>query len=203
MLEGGKSSDYLIVKKWLFGFPDSSHKLLAKITDAVIMYLNMQIASGVDVVMLFDTWGGVLTESAYLEFSLPYLNKILSALNKNNSGLVVPSIVFTKGGGIWLEYMSKINTNALGIDWTISIAHAYKLANNMALQGNFDPVILAIGDKAIIKKEATRILHEYSSANNGQITGHIFNLGHGVLPITNPDNVAYLVDIVHELSSKL
>ncbi|MFO0320169.1 MAG: uroporphyrinogen decarboxylase, partial [Neisseriaceae bacterium] len=118
MLEGGRSDNYLNVKKWLLNFPQQSHRLLKTITDAVIVYLNAQIKAGVDVVMLFDSWGGVLTESAYLEFSLAYLNKILNALDTVN-GRTIPKIVFTKGGAIWLEHMSKLNTNGLGVDWTI------------------------------------------------------------------------------------
>lgn len=204
MLEGGSSTNYLTVKKWLFNNPEASHKLLNKISDAVIQYLNAQIMAGADVVMLFDSWGGVLSENAYLEFSLPYLQKILDGLQKNHNNVIIPNIVFTKGGGLWLNHMANTKTNALGLDWTINIANAKKiLTAEVGLQGNLDPVILAVGDKSSIKKEVTRILNAYANANNGDISGHVFNLGHGVLPITNPDHVAYLVDIVHELSSHM
>ena len=204
MLEGSSSSNYLKVKNWLVNHPQESHRLLAKITGAVVLYLNAQIKAGVDVVMLFDSWGGVLTTSSYLEFSLPYLQKILESLDKNKHGLKTPSIVFTKGGGIWLDHMSQLPATALGIDWTIDIARAKQFINNsMGLQGNLDPVILAVADKSAIKKEVAKILGNYTNANNGNISGHVFNLGHGVLPITNPDNVAYLVDVVHEISSRL
>ncbi|MBY0379858.1 MAG: uroporphyrinogen decarboxylase [Burkholderiales bacterium] len=204
MLEGGSSNNYLKVKHWLVNQPQESHRLLAKITDAVILYLNAQIKAGVDVVMLFDSWGGILTTSLYLEFSLPYLQKILELLDKQENGLKTPSIVFTKGGGIWLDYMVQLPTTALGVDWTIDIGRAKQLIKkDMVLQGNLDPVILAVADKSVIKKEVAKIIGNYANANNGNISGHVFNLGHGVIPITNPDNVAYLVDIVHEISSRL
>ncbi|MCE2705763.1 MAG: uroporphyrinogen decarboxylase [Proteobacteria bacterium] len=203
MLEGGSSKNYLTIKKLLLNNPEACHKLLNKITDVVILYLNAQIEAGVDAVMLFDSWGGVLTENAYLEFSLPYLQKILNSLKKEHQNKTIPSIVFTKGGGLWLEHIAKANTNALGLDWTIDIAKAKLVSKDMVLQGNLDPVILAVGDKAAIKKEATRILTSYLDANDGNISGHVFNLGHGVLPITNPDHVAYLVDTVHEISNRM
>lgn len=203
MLEGGSSKNYLNVKQWLLNQPEHIHKLLSKVTDAIIKYLNAQILAGVDVVMLFDSWGGILTETLYLEFSLPYLNKILKSLVLSNKATVVPSIVFTKGGGVWLEHMLDMNTTALGIDWTINIAKARQVVHNKVLQGNLDPAILAVGDKAAIKNEVSKILHAYANSNQGNISGHIFNLGHGVLPMTSPDKVAYLVDIVHELSSKI
>jgi uroporphyrinogen decarboxylase len=203
MLEGGSSKNYIAIKKLLLNNPTSCHKLLEKITDAIILYLNAQIEAGVDAVMLFDSWGGVLTEDSYLEFSLSYLQKILNSLKKEHMNKYIPNIVFTKGGGVWLEHIVKSNTNALGLDWTIDIAKAKLVAKDMVLQGNLDPVILAVADKSTIKKEATRILRAYVDANDGDISGHIFNLGHGILPITNPDHVAYLVDIVHEISSKM
>ncbi len=204
MLEGGSSTDYVTVKKWLFNNPEASHRLLNKISQAVILYLNAQIEAGADVVMLFDSWGGVLSENAYLEFSLPYLQKILDAVKKEHNEVIIPNIVFTKGGGLWLTHMAKTQTNALGLDWTINIANAKKvITSTVGLQGNLDPVVLAVGDKSSIKKEVVRILNAYANANNGNISGHVFNLGHGVLPITNPDHVSYLVDIVHELSAKM
>ena len=203
MLEGGSSNNYLTVKKWLINNPVYSHKLLNKITEAVIIYLNAQIEAGVDVVMLFDSWGGVLTENAYLEFSLPYLHRIVNTITKKHHNRIIPNILFTKGGGLWLKHMAKINTNVIGLDWTINIATARELVPHIGLQGNLDPVILAVGDKSAIRKEVSNILNAYATANNGNITGHVFNLGHGILPMTNPDNVAYLVELVHELSAKI
>jgi len=202
MLEGGSSTSYAKVKQWLVNNPEYSHKLLSKITDAVTIYLNEQIRCGVDTVMIFDSWGGILTEPLYLEFSLTYIKQVLSKLNLSPMQTQVPSIVFTKGGGLWMQHLAQISSTALGIDWTIDIGRAKKMCGNKALQGNLDPVILAVGDKSAIKKEVEQIIHSYVAANDGKLSGHIFNLGHGILPITNPDNVAYLVDTVREVSSK-
>jgi uroporphyrinogen decarboxylase len=202
MIEGGSSSNYINAKRWLYNNPTLAHKLLDKLSNAIIKYLIEQINSGVDIVMLFDSWGGILTDAAYLEFSLPYLQKIINAIPKTTiSGIKLPRIVFTKGGGLWLNQISIIGADVIGLDWTINIGEARKVVpSSIALQGNLDPVLLAIGDRDALKKEVRRILSIYKAANQLHNTGHIFNLGHGVLPITNPDNVAYLVDLVHELS---
>lgn len=201
MLEGAGSKDYQKVKTWLYNKPVESHKLLSLLADAVIIYLNEQIKSGVDAVMIFDSWGGVLSASQYYEFSLPYLQKIVQGLTKVRSSQDIPNIVFTKGGGIWLDEIRKIGANCIGLDWTMEIATARNIVgSSVALQGNLDPVILSVGDKSAIKQAVTKILNDYKVANNGLITGHVFNLGHGILPSANPDNVAYLVDMVHEIS---
>ncbi len=202
MIEGGSSKDYVNAKRWLYNNPELSHKLLNKLSNAIIKYLIKQIESGIDIVMLFDSWGGVLSDASYLEFSLPYLEKILKNIPQvNHSGSKLPRIVFTKGGGLWLNKISAIGADVIGLDWTINIGEARAIVPaNIALQGNLDPVLLAIGDRHALKKEVTRILGSYKAANGFNNTGHVFNLGHGVLQITNPDNVAYLVDLVHELS---
>jgi uroporphyrinogen decarboxylase len=202
MLEGGSSKNYLNVKRWLINSPEESHILLTKITDIVIMYLNQQIISGTDAIMLFDSWGGVLTEDLYREFSLPYLDKITKSLIKNYNNNEIPSIVFTKGGGLWLEYIQSLETNAIGIDWTINIGKARKTIKNKIIQGNLDPVILAVGDKIAIRKEVKKIINDYKINNQNNLNGHIFNLGHGILPITNPNNVEYLVELIHELTRR-
>ena len=199
MLEGGSSKNYITTKSWLIKNPLYTHKLLNKITEAVIVYLSHQIQTGVDAFMIFYSWGGILSESHYLEFSLPYINTIITTL-RNTS---VPSIVFVKGGANWMKHLVNINATAYGLDWTVNIGSIRQLMPDIILQGNLDPVILAVGDKNTIKKEVQKILHDYARANNGNMSKYIFNLGHGVLPITNPDNVAYLVDIVHEISSKI
>lgn len=201
MLEGRASKNYLKIKQWMYLNPQLMHKLLTKLTQAITMYLQAQIKAGVDVVMLFDSWGGVLTPSAYTEFSLMYLKQIINNLNlDSNPAKVIPSIVFTKGGGLWLDQIATVGATVIGLDWTTDIAQAKTQLKNVSVQGNLDPAILAVGDKHVLKQEVTRILNSYRQANNGQITGHIFNLGHGILPVTNPDNVAYVVDLVHELS---
>jgi uroporphyrinogen decarboxylase len=202
MIAGGSSTDYSEIKSWLYQKPLLLHKLLDKLADAVIIYLNTQIKSGVDAVMIFDSWGGVLSSFAYEEFSLVYLKRIVDNLLKIDNGRNIANIVFTKGGGVWLDKIATLKSNAIGIDWTVDIAKAKHQVGKTALQGNLDPLILALGDKSAIKTEVEKILTVYKSANNGNISGHIFNLGHGILPITPPDNVSYLVDLVHELSSR-
>ena len=203
MLEGGASKNYLKIKQWLYLRPDLAHKLLAKLTQAIIRYLNAQIDAGVDVVMLFDSWGGILTDRAYQEFSLYYLNQIVSELDLSHGDKIIPSIVFTKGGGQWLDKIEAIGADVIGIDWTLDIGQARSIVKSTALQGNLDPVILATCDKNVLKNEVTKILNNYKKANNGSISGHVFNLGHGILPMTNPDNVAYLVDLVHDISHNI
>ncbi|MDQ5921235.1 MAG: uroporphyrinogen decarboxylase [Pseudomonadota bacterium] len=204
MLEGSSSKNYLHTKQWMYNHPELLHQLLDKLTQAIIIYLTAQINAGVDVVMLFDSWGGILTEQAYIEFSLTYLHKIIAALPKAktpNTQQLIPKIVFTKGGGIWLDKISNIGADVIGLDWTINIGQAKSmLGQKAALQGNLDPAILAVGDKNAIRQDALRILNAYKTANNGSISGHVFNLGHGILPVTNPDHVAYLVDLVHEFN---
>lgn len=203
MVGGTSKNDFWEIKEWIYKKPVLLHKLLNKLTEAVIIYLNKQIESGADTVMLFDSWGGILSNSAYVEYSLQYSNKIIQQLIKHRNNQDIPNIVFTKGGGVWLDKIAAIGSNVIGLDWTVDIAKARKdVARNVTFQGNLDPVLLALGDRAMLRKETENILNNYKNANNGSITSHIFNLGHGVLPTTNPDNVAYLVDLVHELSTK-
>ncbi|MBP9743217.1 MAG: uroporphyrinogen decarboxylase [Burkholderiales bacterium] len=204
MLEGGSSKNYICLKHLMYNQPHLLHQLLAKLTEAIIIYLTAQIAAGVDLIMLFDSWGGVLTSRAYDEFSRTYMQKIITTLqNTKVQPKSVPSIIFTKGGGIWLDKISAIGADVVGLDWTIDMKHAKSLlTHKVAIQGNLDPAILACGNRQIIKQEACYILNSYKEANEGKISGHIFNLGHGILPMTNPDDVAYLVDLVHELSSQ-
>jgi uroporphyrinogen decarboxylase len=204
MLEGGSSKNYLSVKNWLFNNPEYSHKLLAILTDAVTEYINAQIDAGVDAVMLFDSWGGILSEAAYLEFSLPYLQKICSGIRYiNSAGGRIPRIIFTKGGSVWFSHIDKTDAEMVGVDWTIDIGKARAQLAHKALQGNLDPAILAVADKSALKREVMRILNNYVVANKGNKSGLVFNLGHGILPQTNPDNVAYLVELIHELSINL
>ena len=197
MLEGGSSVDYLSVKKWLYTNSEYSHKLLQKLAEAIIVYLNAQIDAGIDVIMLFDSWGGILPYNSYLEFSFNYLKQILQKVQKTRLNKIIPSIVFTKGSGVWLEKLNMLGATAIGLDWTIDIGTARKNAPNVALQGNLDPALLALGDRDIIKSQVKEILSNYRHVNEGNISGHVFNLGHGILPITNPDNVSYLIDLVH------
>ena len=199
MLEGKSSRNYLKTKEWLYNQPELMHTLLHKLTQAVIRHLQAQIVAGVDVVMLFDSFGGVLTDVAYQEFSFQYLKQIISAINSSAMGTdKTPIILFTKGSGAWLDVIKTSQADVIGLDWMTNIATAKNiLGHNVVLQGNLDPAILAAGDKHAIKAETMRILHSYQAANNGNISGHVFNLGHGILPTTNPDHVAYLIDLVH------
>ncbi len=151
--------------------------------------------------MIFDSWGGILPYNDYLEFSFSYLKKIVEKVHKMNLNKVIPNIVFTKGGAVWLDKLNTLGATAIGIDWTMDIGIARKIAVNSAIQGNLDPVLLALGDRNTIKTEVSRILNNYKDANNGSISGHVFNLGHGILPITNIDNVSYLVDLVHNFKN--
>lgn len=200
MIEGGSSKNYEKIKAWVYAHSEQLHVLLDKVSIAVADYLIAQIHAGVDTIMLFDSWGGVLSESAFGEFSHKYLAKVLTRIKLALPQHHTPSIVFTKGGGVWLQQLDQLECNALGIDWTINIAKARK-ETNKALQGNLDPVILSVADRPTIKQQVIQILHEYRESNNSA-DGHIFNLGHGILPTAKPDNVAYLIDIVHELSKR-
>jgi uroporphyrinogen decarboxylase len=157
----------------------------------VIQYLNAQIAAGAQAVMIFDSWGGALSHDAYKEFSLNYMQKIVNGLTKTNDGRVVPSVVFTKGGGLWLEAQAAIGADALGLDWTVDIGSArQRVGAQVALQGNLDPAILLSTPEAI-EKEVVKVLQSYGHGH-----GHVFNLGHGITQLTPPENAAAMLDAV-------
>jgi uroporphyrinogen decarboxylase len=195
MIEGGGSDDYRLIKSMLYARPDLMHRILEVTTQAVIDYLNAQIAAGAQAVMVFDSWGGSLSHAAYHEFSLPYLARISAGLTRESDGRTVPRIAFTKGGGLWLESMAGAGYDALGLDWTVDIGAARRrVGEHVALQGNFDPMAL-FGTPESIRNEVGNILASYGSG-----TGHVFNLGHGVSQFTDPEHVAALVEAVHTLS---
>lgn len=196
MVEGASSSDYRRVKTLLYDRPDLMHHLLSVTAEAVIAYLNAQIEAGVQAVMIFDSWGGTLSTAAYHEFSLPYMQRIIAGVHKTYDGERVPSIVFTKGGGLWLESMAAIGADALGLDWSVDIGQArQRVGAQVALQGNLDPsVLFATPDK--IAAEATRILDSFHGDQPSD-TGHVFNLGHGINQYTPPEHVSALVEAVH------
>lgn len=197
MIEGGGSKDFRIAKQFMYNHPEAMHLLLDKLADAVIDYLNAQIDAGAQAVQIFDTWGGILTTSSYLNFSLAYMQKIVANLTKEREGRTVPVILFTKNGGQWLESIAESGTNAVGLDWTIDIGTARKrIGHSCALQGNMDPSILYASPEAI-REEVKRILADFGSGN-----GHVFNLGHGITPEVNPDHVSAFVDSVHEFSEQ-
>ena len=195
MVEGQGSDTYSTVKKMLYSRPDLFHHILDVTTKAVIDYLNAQIEAGAQAVMVFDSWGGMLSQAAYLEFSLPYMARIMQGLTREREGRVVPRIVFTKGGGLWLEQISGCGADAVGLDWTIDIGDARRrVGDKVALQGNLDPNVLMATPEAVAA-EAKRVLASY-----GKGSGHIFNLGHGISQFTPPENVAVLVDTVRAVS---
>lgn len=197
MVEGGGSSDYARVKTLMYKEPKLMHHILEVTTQAVIQYLNAQIEAGAQAVMIFDSWGGALSHAAYHEFSLPYMQRIVQGLKREQDGVRVPSIVFTKGGGLWIDSIAGIGCDAVGLDWTMDIGVArQRVGNKVALQGNLDPNVL-FATPEVIRNEVEKILASY-----GYGSGHVFNLGHGISQFTNPDNAAALVAAVHELSKK-
>ena len=196
MIEGQGSRDFTRAKTMLYTQPELLHQLLEKLALSVIDYLNAQILAGAQVVQIFDTWGGALSHSAYLEFSLTYMAKIVDGLIKQADGRDVPVILFTKGGGLWLEAMADTGCDCLGLDWTVDIGAAHhRVGDKVALQGNMDPAILRAKPE-VIRGEVKRILGSF-----GQNDGHVFNLGHGITPDINPDNAKIFIDAVHEFSS--
>ena len=196
MIEGRGSKSFSKAKGMLYDDPILLHQLLDKLAKSVIAYLNAQIAAGAQAVMLFDTWGGMLSEPHYLEFSLQYMQQIIDGLNRNAGDRLVPVILFTKGGGLWLQAMADTGCDALGLDWTLPISKARALVGDqVALQGNLDPAALYASPEKVAS-EVKRIIDDF-----GKGSGHVFNLGHAVTPDINPENVRVLVDTVHEHSA--
>lgn len=193
MVEGSGSKDFRHIKSMLYSRPDLLHRILSVTADAVTAYLNAQIECGAQAVMIFDTWGGSLSNAAYPEFSLAYMQKIVAGLHKTWDGEKIPSIVFTKGGGLWLEKIAAIGCDGVGLDWTVDIGDARRrVGDKVALQGNLDPnVLFATPEK--IAAEATKVLDSFGPGN----TGHVFNLGHGISQFTPPEHVTALVETVH------
>lgn len=198
MVEGGGSSDYRTVKTMLYRRPDLMHHILRTNADAVVTYLNAQIEAGAQAVMLFDSWGGALADGAYQEFSLQYMQSIVSRLQREKNGAAVPCIAFTKGGGLWLDQIAAIGVDAVGLDWTVSLTRARaQVGHQVALQGNLDPVVL-FASEAQIRQEVAKVLDAFGAPATGH--GHVFNLGHGISQFTPPEAVSVLVDAVHTLS---
>ena len=188
MLEGSGSKDFNHVRKKLFSNPDEMRYLLEKLTKAVADYLEAQIDAGVDAIMIFDSWAGILSDSCFKQFSLRYLKDICGNLREKN----VPKIVFAKGGGLWLDSLAKLEINGLGLDWSIDLARARAIVGDkIALQGNLDPAVM-LTDPQTVKLEARKVLKSI-----GNRKGFIFNLGHGITPEVDPRHVEVLVDTVH------
>lgn len=197
MVEGGSSKNFSKIKYMLYTDPATLHLLLSKLTDSVILYLNGQINAGVQSIMLFDTWGGILTTSDYLEFSLDYMHRVVDGLMYKKNGIRVPVTLFTKGGGQWLEFIASTGCDAISIDWSTDILDAKRrVGHKVAIQGNMDPSVL-YGSHKRIETEVATILDYF-----GQGEGHIFNLGHGIHEDTPLNNVSHFVTTVHYLSKK-
>ncbi|MDP2903753.1 MAG: uroporphyrinogen decarboxylase [Methylovulum sp.] len=195
MVEGGSSKSFQKVKGLMYGQPAVMHLMLDKLAQSVAAYLNAQIEAGAQAVMLFDTWGGILSSEDYIEFSLYYAKQVRTLLKTQHDGQRIPTILFTKGGGLWLETMADAGYDALGLDWQTDLHHARaRVGHQVALQGNMDPVALYAQPAVIVEKVKT-VLEKYGSG-----PGHVFNLGHGILPDINPDHVKAMVDAVHQYS---
>jgi uroporphyrinogen decarboxylase len=195
MVEGGSSKDFAKTKSLAFNNPAAMHQLLDKLADAVAVYLTSQVEQGAQALQIFDTWGGSLSHEAYQEFSLRYMQAVIERLPREADGRRVPVIVFTKGGGQWLERIADCGADAVGLDWTTDISSARaRVGDKVALQGNMDPAMLNAKPERI-REEVAKILAGYGSG-----TGHIFNLGHGITPGIDPECVAAMVDAVIELS---
>ncbi len=196
MVEGGSTKEYAKVKGMLYDRPDLMHDLLDTVARTVIDYLNAQIAAGAQAVMIFDTWGGVLTPRDYREFSLRYMQQIVDGLTREAEGRRVPVVLFTKGGGQWLEEMAATGCDALGLDWTVDIGEARRrVGDRVALQGNMDPSLLYASPERI-RQEVETILESY-----GRGSGHVFNLGHGIHQHVDPDHAGAFIEAVHALSA--
>jgi uroporphyrinogen decarboxylase len=211
MVEGQGSDDYRLVKTMLYQRPDLMHRMLAVNADAVAAYLNAQIEAGAQAVMIFDSWGGVLADGAFQQFSLAYTARVLAQLKREHDGVKIPRLVFTKGGGLWLDDMAPLDCEVLGLDWTVNLAKARALVGGAvggpgkALQGNIDPHVL-FAQPAQIEAEVASVLNSFGKPHTDATTTgptHIFNLGHGISQFTPPEHVAALVNAVHTHSRRL
>lgn len=193
MIEGGSSKDYKRVLKMMYCEPAAMHLLLSKLADTVVAYLDEQVRAGVNALMVFDTWGGILTPRHYQQFSLQYMSIIVQQLKIKHPH--IPITLFTKGGGQGLQRMADTGCDALGIDWTtdLSVARA-QVGGRVALQGNLDPTVLLTSPECI-RQQVREVLDAY-----GHGSGHVFNLGHGITPDVPPEHLRVLVDAVHEFS---
>ena len=211
MVEGGGSDDYRLVKTLMYQRPDLMHRVLEINADAVALYLRTQIEAGAQAVMVFDSWGGVLADGNFQQFSLAYTKRVLDQLPKEHNGQRIPRIVFTKGGGLWLDDMNTLDCDVLGLDWTVNLAQARAAVGGAvggpgkALQGNLDPnVLFAQPDQ--VAAEAVKVLESFGTPHTDRTTTgptHIFNLGHGISQHTPPENVKVLVDTVHAHSRQM
>ncbi|MDO8418866.1 MAG: uroporphyrinogen decarboxylase [Rubrivivax sp.] len=205
MVEGAGSDDYRLVKTMLYSRPDLMHRILEVNAAAVTAYLNAQIDAGAQAVMVFDSWGGVLADGAFQRFSLDYTRRVVRGLQREKDGQRIPCIVFTKGGGPWLDEIASVGADVVGLDWTVNLGRARQLAGDrVALQGNLDPNVLFAPDD-VVAREAVAVLDSFGRPQrpDGAWDGHVFNLGHGISQHTPPERVAALVEAVHGHSRRL
>jgi len=205
MVEGAGSDDYRLVKSMLYSRPDLMHRMLDINARAVTAYLNAQIDAGAQAVMVFDSWGGVLADGAFQNFSLEYTRRVVAGLKREADGVQVPVIVFTKGGGPWLEQIAAIGADVVGLDWTVNLGRARAMVGGrVALQGNLDPNVL-FAPPEVVAREAVAVLDSFGAPQraDGGWDGHIFNLGHGISQYTPPDHVGALVQAVHSHSRRM
>jgi uroporphyrinogen decarboxylase len=199
MVEGAGSDDYRLVKTMMYARPDLMHRILAINAQAVTAYLNAQIEAGAQAVMIFDSWGGVMADNAFREFSLAYTRQVVAGLHRQWDGCTVPAIVFTKGGGLWLDELAACGADVIGLDWTMDLGRARALVDDrVALQGNLDPMIL-FAPPEVVAREARLVLDSFGAPQraDGRWGGHVFNLGHGINQHTPLEQVAALVEAVH------
>jgi len=198
MVEGGGSKEFHTIKKMLYNRPDLMHHILAINATSVAQYLNAQIDAGAQAVMIFDSWGGALADGAYQEFSLAYMQQVVAQLKRDKDGVKIPAIVFTKGGGQWIEQIADIGADAVGLDWTVNLTRARQLVGHkVGLQGNLDPAILFASPDQI-RAEVAKVLNAFGAPAEGN--GHVFNLGHGISQFTPPESVEAMVEAVHSMS---
>lgn len=206
MVEGaGSSDDWRKVKSLMYSRPDLMHRILAVNAQAVAAYLNAQIEAGAQAVMVFDSWGGALADGMFQAFSLDYTRQVLAGLKREHEGQVIPRIVFTKGGGLWLQEMGALDCDVLGVDWTVNLGRARAAVGaTKALQGNLDPAVLFAPPEQV-QAQARRVLDDFGTPHQGPGTGptHIFNLGHGISQHTPPEHVHALVEAVHAHSAHM
>ncbi|HZJ97466.1 MAG TPA: uroporphyrinogen decarboxylase [Oligella sp.] len=199
MVEGGSTREYRKIKTMMYQRPDLLKQILEITANATATYLNEQIKAGAQAVMIFDSWGGVLPDGLFQQFSLAYTQKVIDQLKRQHEGEDIPVIAFTKGGGLWIDEIANTGADAVGLDWTMSLARARQVTGDkVALQGNIDPMAL-FGTEASLRQEARRVIDDFGHVGQG---GHVFNLGHGINQFTNPEQVAVLVDEVHNYSKQ-
>jgi uroporphyrinogen decarboxylase len=205
MVEGGGSDDYRHVKSLMYARPDLMHRILSINADAVAAYLNAQIEAGAQAVMVFDSWGGVLADGQFQQFSLAYSRRVLAQLKGEHDGRRIPKLLFTKGGGLWLDEIAASGADVVGLDWTVNLGRARaQVQDRVALQGNLDPNVL-FAPPAAVREQARAVLDSFGAPRraDGAWGGHVFNLGHGISQFTPPQSVAELVDEVHRHSRRL